>query len=199
MSQSRIAIIFYSTYGTNLQIAQTAAEAARAAGAEVRLLRVNETAPKEVVEGQEAWKANLQKMQDIPVVTPDDMVWAEGYFISAPTRYGVVASQLRAFIDTLGPVWSEGKLADKTFTATTSAQNLHGGQESTLLSLYTTAMHWGAILVPPGYTDPALYEAGGNPYGYSASAGSYDDKGRIAVAHQAKRLVEFTRKIASST
>ncbi len=60
---------------------------------------------------------------------------------------------------------------------------------------YTTAMHWGNILVPPGYTDPALYEAGGNPYGYSATAGSFDDKGRVAVSHQAKRLVEFTRLV----
>lgn len=198
MAKPKIAVIFYSTYGTNLQIAQAAAKAAGEAGAEVRLLRAAETAPSQVVEGQAAWKANLGKMQDIAEVTPDDMVWADGYFISAPTRYGVVASQLRAFIDTLGPVWSEGKLADKTFTATTSAQNVHGGQESTLLSLYTTAMHWGAILVPPGYTDPALYEAGGNPYGYSASAGSFDEKGRVAVAHQAKRLVEFTVKVRSS-
>ncbi|SFV31850.1 NAD(P)H dehydrogenase (quinone) [Devosia crocina] len=198
MAKPKIAVIFYSTYGTNLQIAQAAAKAAGEAGAEVRLLRAAETAPSQVVEGQAAWKANLDKMQDIAEVTPDDMVWADGYFISAPTRYGVVASQLRAFIDTLGPVWSEGKLADKTFTATTSAQNVHGGQESTLLSLYTTAMHWGAILVPPGYTDPALYEAGGNPYGYSASAGSFDEKGRVAVAHQAKRLVEFTTKVRSS-
>jgi NAD(P)H dehydrogenase (quinone) len=199
MAQPKIAVIFYSTYGTNLQIAQTAAAAARDAGADVRLLRAAETAPSAVVDGQPAWKANLDKMDDIAVVTPDDMVWADGYFISAPTRYGVVASQLRAFIDTLGPVWSEGKLADKTFTATTSAQNVHGGQESTLLSLYTTAMHWGAILVPPGYTDPALYEAGGNPYGYSATAGSFDEKGKTAVAHQAKRLVEFTSKVRSSS
>lgn len=195
MATPKIAIIFYSTYGTNLQIAQTAADAAREAGADARLLRAAETAPSKVVQGQPAWQANLDRMNDIPVVTPDDMVWADGYFLSAPTRYGVVASQLRAFIDTLGPIWSEGKLADKTFTAATSAQNVHGGQESTLLGLYTTAMHWGAILVPPGYTDKALYEAGGNPYGYSANAGGFDEKGRLAVAHQAKRLVAFTSKI----
>lgn len=198
MSNPKIAVVFYSSYGTNLQIARTAADAARSAGAQVRLLRAAETAPKEVVNSQPAWKDNLECMDDIPEVTPEDLVWADGYFFSAPTRYGVVASQLRAFIDTLGPVWSEGKLADKTFTATTSAQNTHGGQESTLLSLYTTAMHWGAILVPPGYTDPALYEAGGNPYGYSATAGSFDEKGRAAVAHQAKRLVEFTAKLVKA-
>jgi NAD(P)H dehydrogenase (quinone) len=195
MAKPKIAVIFYSTYGTNHQIALAASEAAEQAGAEVRLLRVKETAPESVVASQAPWKATAERIQGIPEVTPDDMVWADGYFISAPTRYGVVASQLRVFIDTLGPVWGQGKLANKVFTATTSAQNEHGGQESTLLSLYTTAMHWGSILVPPGYTDPALYEAGGNPYGYSAKAGSFDEKGRVAVAHQAKRLVEFASKL----
>ncbi|WP_418592428.1 NAD(P)H:quinone oxidoreductase [Ponticoccus sp. (in: a-proteobacteria)] len=192
---TKIAIIFYSTYGTNHAIALEAAKAAEAAGAEVRLRRVRETAPAEVVAGQDAWKAQADKMSDIPEVSTDDMTWADGYFFSAPTRYGVVASQLRAFIDTLGPLWMEGKLANKTATATTSAQNLHGGQESTLLSLYTTFMHWGAILVAPGYTDQSIFDAGGNPYGYSAQAGQFDDKGKAAVAHQARRLVEMTAKL----
>jgi NAD(P)H dehydrogenase (quinone) len=196
MSKPKIAVIYYSTYGTNHAIAEAAAKAAEAAGAEVRLRKVRETAPDEVVKGQEAWKAQADKTADIPIVSNDDMEWAEGYFFSGPTRYGVVASQVRAFIDTLGPLWMKGALANKTFTATTSAQNAHGGQEATILSLYTTAMHWGAILVPPGYTDQAVSDAGGNPYGYSANAGAFDDKGKAAVAHQAKRLVEFTKKIA---
>ena len=196
MAQPRIAIVFYSTYGTNHAVALEAAEAARAAGAEVRLRRIAETAPKEVVEGQEAWKAQLEKMADIPEVTADDMEWAEGYFFSAPTRFGSVPSQVRAFIDTLGGVWGAGKLANKTFTATTSAGNAHGGQESTLLSLYTSVMHWGAIVVAPGFTDPSVAEAGGNPYGFSTTANGFDDAGRAAVAHQARRLVEMTAKIA---
>ncbi|NDV53079.1 NAD(P)H:quinone oxidoreductase type IV [Salipiger sp. PrR003] len=195
MAQPKIAVIFYSTYGTNHQVALTASEAAKEAGADVRLLRVPETAPEAVVNGQDAWKEQAEKMADIPVVTPDDMVWADGYFFSAPTRYGQSASQLRAFIDTLGGVWSEGKLAGKTITATTSAQNPHGGQEATTLGLYTTAMHWGAIIVPPGYTSDVIYASGGNPYGYSAQAGQFDDAGKASVAHQAKRLVEVTLKL----
>jgi NAD(P)H dehydrogenase (quinone) len=177
-------------------MASVAAEAAGEAGAEVRLRRVAETAPKEVVEGQDAWKAQLEKMSDIREARPEDMEWADAYFFSAPTRYGVVASQLRAFIDTLGPLWQAGKLADKAVTATTSAMNPHGGQEATLLTLYPTFMHWGAIIVPPGYTDQSIFEAGGNPYGYSAKAGEFDDKGRAAVAHQARRLVHFAGKLA---
>ncbi|SEP08135.1 NAD(P)H dehydrogenase (quinone) [Salinihabitans flavidus] len=197
MPTPKIAVIFYSTYGTNHEIAEEAARAAEAAGAEVRLRRVAETAPQEVVEGQDAWKAQADKMADIPEVGPDDMEWAEGYFFSAPTRYGVVASQLRAFIDTLGPLWMAGKLADKAVTATTSAANTHGGQEVTLLTLYPTFMHWGAIVVTPGYTDSAISESGGNPYGYSTKAGEFDAAGRASVAHQARRLVEKTAKLAA--
>jgi NAD(P)H dehydrogenase (quinone) len=195
MAGPKIAVVYYSTYGTNYAIAEAAAKAAEAAGAEVRLRKVRETAPAAVVNGQDAWKAQADKTAGIPEATADDMEWADGYFFSGPTRYGVVASQMRAFIDTLGGLWMKGGLANKTFTATSSAQNVHGGQEATILSLYTTAMHWGAILVPPGYTDQSIFEAGGNPYGYSANAGAFDDKGRAAVAHQARRLVEITQKL----
>jgi NAD(P)H dehydrogenase (quinone) len=195
MAAPKISVIFYSTYGTNHQVAEAAAEAARAAGAEVRLRRAAETAPREVVEGQDAWKAQLDRMADIPEATPEDMDWADGYFIAAPTRYGVPASQMRAFIDTLGPLWMEGKLANKTFTATTSSQNPHGGQETTLMSLYTTAMHWGAVIVPPGYTDQSIFASGGNPYGASIKAGEFDEQARAAVQHQATRLVEMTARL----
>lgn len=195
MAKPKIAVVFYSTYGTNHRIAKTAAEAAEAAGAEVRLRRIAETAPSEVVNGQEKWKQQLAAMQDIPEVSHDDMIWANGYFFSTPTRYGVPASQMRAFIDTLGGPWSEGKLADKVATATTSAQNVHGGQETTLWSLYVTFMHWGAILVPPGYTHEALYETGGNPYGFSTEAGKLDDAGRKSIAHQAERLVKYAGRL----
>lgn len=195
MARPKIAVVYYSTYGTNYAVAEAAAKAAEAAGAEVRLRKVRETAPAAVVNGQDAWKAQADKTAGIPEATADDMEWADGYFFSGPTRYGVVASQMRAFIDTLGGLWMKGGLANKTFTATSSAQNVHGGQEATILSLYTTAMHWGAILVPPGYTDQSIFEAGGNPYGYSANAGAFDDKGRAAVAHQARRLVEITQKL----
>ncbi|SPF77954.1 NAD(P)H:quinone oxidoreductase [Pseudoprimorskyibacter insulae] len=197
MTKPKIAVLYYSTYGTNYEIAKTAAEAAEAAGAEVRLRKVRETAPQAVIDGQEPWKAQQDKMADIPEATPEDLVWADGYFFSAPTRYGVVASQMRAFIDTLGPVWSQGSLANKAVTATTSAGNAHGGQETTLISLYTSFMHWGAVLVPPGYTSEAVSNSGGNPYGYSAKAGEYDDAGKAAVKHQTERLVTITKKLMS--
>ncbi|MFD1911389.1 NAD(P)H:quinone oxidoreductase [Halodurantibacterium flavum] len=192
----KLAIVFYSTYGTNHQMAQIAAEAAKAAGAEVRLLRVAETAPPEVVEGQDAWKSQLDRMSDIPVAKPEDLEWANAYLFSAPTRFGVTASQMRAFIDTLGGLWSTGALANKPVSAMTSAQNPHGGQESTLLSLYTTFMHWGSIIVAPGYSDQSIFAAGGNPYGYSHTTGEFTEEHKAAIRHQAKRLVEFATKLA---
>jgi NAD(P)H dehydrogenase (quinone) len=198
MSGPKITVVFYSTYGTNHRIARIAARAAEEAGAVVRLRRAPETAPRKVVEGQAAWKKQLDAMQDIPEVTPDDMVWADGYFFSSPTRYGDVASQMRAFIDTLGPVWQAGKLANKTFTATASAQNAHGGQEATILSLYTTAMHWGTILVPPGSADEIKFKDGGNPYGFSTKAGELDETGEKSIAFQASRLVEFTARLVET-
>jgi NAD(P)H dehydrogenase (quinone) len=195
MSRPKIAVVFYSTYGTNHKVALEAARAAEAAGAEVRLRRFAETAPKAVVDSQDAWKAQAAAQAGIEEVTAEDMEWADGYFFSGPTRYGVVSSQVRAFIDTLGGLWFRGALANKTFTATTSAQNAHGGQEATILSLYTTVMHWGAIIVAPGYTNQVLFEAGGNPYGYSSTNGAFGDKDKAAVAHQATRLVEVTAKL----
>lgn len=195
MARPKIAVVFYSTYGTNHKMAAIAARAAEDSGADVRLRRVAETAPKQVVEGQAAWREQLAAMQDIPEATPDDMVWADGYFFSSPTRYGVPASQMRAFIDTLGPIWQKGELVDKTFTATTSAQNTHGGQETTLLSLYTTAMHWGAILVPPGYADGIKFEDGGNPYGFSTRAGEIDETAEKSIAFQMRRLVTITDRV----
>jgi NAD(P)H dehydrogenase (quinone) len=197
MATVKLAVVYYSTYGTNHQMAEVAAEAAREAGAEVRLLKVRETAPQEVIDAQDAWKAQQEETSDVPTASPDDMVWADAYLFSAPTRYGGAASQMRSFIDTLGPIWQEGKLADKPFTAMTSAQNTHGGQETTLQTLYYTAMHWGAILVPPGYTDQSVFASGGNPYGVSVTATGdpLSEETKASIRHQAQRLVRVAARL----
>jgi NAD(P)H dehydrogenase (quinone) len=102
MARVKLAVIYYSTYGTNHRMAEIAAEAGKAAGAEVRLRKVRETAPKEVVEGQEAWKAQAEKTAHVEEATLDDLEWADAFMFSVPTRFGVPASQLRAFIDQTG-------------------------------------------------------------------------------------------------
>jgi NAD(P)H dehydrogenase (quinone) len=158
---------------------------------------VRETAPRSVVEGQKAWKAQAEKMAGIPEATPEDLEWADAYLFSTPTRYGGAASQLRAFIDTLGPLWQKGALANKPVTAMTSAMNPHGGQETTLQTLYVTFMHWGSLIVTPGYTDDAVSAAGGNPYGVSATAGELSDETKAAIRHQTQRLLEVAAQLAA--
>lgn len=170
MSQVKLTIVYYSSTGTNYQMALAAKAAAEAAGAEVRLRKVAELAPDAAIDSNPAWRAHVNATRDVPVVSPADMEWANAYLFGTPTRYGNVASQMKQFIDTLGGLWLQGSLSNKPVAAFTSAMNVHGGQESTLLALYHTFYHWGSIIVPPGYTDPAFYAAGGNPYGVSATA-----------------------------
>jgi NAD(P)H dehydrogenase (quinone) len=197
-SAVRLAVIYYSTYGTNHLMAEIAVHAAREAGAEVRLRRVRETAPEEVVQQQEAWRNTAEHMAHIEEATLDDLEWANAYLFSAPTRYGGAASQMRAFIDTTGPLWNSGAMAGKAASAMSSAQNPHGGQETTVLSLLTTFMHWGCIIVPPGYTDPVTFESGGNPYGVTVTATGepIPDAVQAGIRHQAHRLVHFAGKLA---
>ena len=199
MAKVRLAIIYYSTYGTNFKMAQIAEDAAESAGAEVRLVRAAETVPEQVVQSQEGWRKTLETMRHVPEATPEDMEWANAYLFSAPTRYGVHASQLRAFIDSLGPQWQKGALSNKAVSAMTSASNPHGGQETTLISFYTTMMHWGAIIVPPGYTDPIQFKAGGNPYGVTVTAdnGAIPDDVKAAIEFQTRRLLDVAAKLAA--
>ncbi|MFW5433433.1 NAD(P)H:quinone oxidoreductase [Paenibacillus apiarius] len=192
MSNVKLAIIYYSSTGTNYQLAQMAAEGAKAAGAEVKIVKVQELAPEAAIAGNPAWKAHAKATQDVPVVTHDDLTWADAIIFSIPTRFGNMPAQMKQFLDTTGGLWFQGKLANKVVSAMTSAQNPHGGQEQTILSLYTTMHHWGAIVATPGYTDPSIFAAGGNPYGTSVTVdqdGNMVENVREAVMHQAKRTV----------
>jgi NAD(P)H dehydrogenase (quinone) len=198
MSSVRLALVYYSTYGTNHEMAETAAVAAREAGAQVRLLKAPETAPDSVVNGQDKWRAQSERSAHVPVATLADLEWANAYMFSAPTRYGAVASQMRAFLDQTGPLWGAGKLANKAACAMATAQNAHGGQETTVQSFNTTFAHWGCIIVPPGYTDPVTFAAGGNPYGVTVTADgqALPEPSKDAIRHQARRLVSFAAMIA---
>jgi NAD(P)H dehydrogenase (quinone) len=192
MSNVNLAIIYYSSTGTNYKLAQWAAEGAKEAGAEVKILKVPELAPQSAIESNPAWKAHVEATKDVPTVTLDDLVWADAIIFSMPTRFGNLPSQVKQFLDTTGGLWFEGKLANKVVSAMASASNPHGGQEQTILSLYTTMFHWGAIIAAPGYTDPSTFAAGGNPYGTSVTVdqnGNMIEDVEQAVKHQAKRTV----------
>ncbi|WP_071394339.1 NAD(P)H:quinone oxidoreductase [Bacillus tuaregi] len=192
MSNVNLAVIFYSMGGTNYQLAKWAEEGAREAGAEVKVLKVEELAPASIIEKNEVWKNTVQATKDVPVATGDDIEWADAVIFSIPTRFGNMPSQMKQFLDIQGGLWATGKTVNKVVSAMTSAQNPHGGQEATLLSLYTSMMHWGAIIATPGYTDQVLFGAGGNPYGTSVTVdqnGKMIEDVQAAVKHQAKRTV----------
>lgn len=166
----KIAVIYYSATGTNHTIAQAVAEGATGAGAETRVRLIAETAPAAAIDSNPKWRAFVDKTANEPKASLDDLDWADGIVFGVPTRFGSPAAQFKQFIDTAGGLWFQGKLADKVYAAFTSAQNAHGGQEATLLSLYTTIHHFGGIIATPGYTDKVVFASGGNPYGVSVTA-----------------------------
>lgn len=197
MEKVQLAVIYYSMTGINYQLAQWAAEAAKEAGAQIRLLKVHELAPEAAIEKNPLWKSNVEATKNIPEANSADLDWADAIIFSVPTRFGNLASQMKQFIDLQGGIWAQGKLINKVVSAMSSAQNVHGGQEATVKSLYTSMMHWGAIIVPPGYTDESIFKAGGNPYGTTVTQGK-DGKMvedltivKNAVYHQAKRTVQI--------
>lgn len=198
MENVNLAVIFYSMGGTNVQMSKWAKEGAEAVGANVRLLKAEELAPKEVIEGNDLWKNTVEATKDIPVATSDDIEWADAIIFSTPTRFGNMPSQMKQFLDIQGGIWGNGKTINKVVSAMSSAQNSHGGQEATILGLYTSMMHWGAIIVPPGYSDPSVFAAGGNPYGTSVtvdSNGEMVEDVKDSVKHQAQRTVAVAKSV----
>lgn len=198
---TNVAIIYYSSTGTNYKMAQWAAEGAKEAGAsDVRVLKLRETAPEGAIDSNPAWRAHVDATKEIPTVTLEDLEWADAIIWSVPTRFGNVPSQFQNFIDTTGGLWFQGKLANKVVSAMASAGNANGGQEVTVHSIYTTMYHWGAIVTAPGFVDQSAYAAGGNPYGTSATVsqeGEIVERVEEAVKAQARRTTEVAKATAS--
>lgn len=197
---TKVAIIYYSSTGTNYQLAKWAKEGVEAAGGEAKIVKVQELAPQAAIDQNPAWKKYVEATQDVPVATSEDILWADAIIFAAPSRFGVLPAQLKQFIDSQGGLWANGSTVNKVVSAMSSAQNPHGGQEATILSIYTSMMHWGAIVAAPGYSNPVLFGAGGNPYGTSVtidSDGNMLEDVEEAVKHQATRTLEIADKIAT--
>lgn len=199
MANVKLAVVYYSSTGTIHGMAERIAQAGEKAGAEVRLRQVPELAPEEAIASNAAWSQHFDRTKDEPKATADDIVWADAVLFGTPTRYGNVASQLKQFIDTLGPQWGQGLLADKAYAGFTASMTAHGGQESTLLALYQTVYHFGGVVVAPGYTDPLKF-ADGNPYGVSHVTGGNNDApltdtDNAALDHLAQRIVKIAAKL----
>jgi NAD(P)H dehydrogenase (quinone) len=198
---ANVTIVYYSSTGHTWQIARAVEQGARAAGAETRLRKVRELAGVEAIAAKPAWKEHLEATRDVPEATLDDLEWADGFVFGTPTRFGLPTAQLKQFIDTLGPLWAQGKLQDKAAAAFTGAGNVHGGQEATLLALHNVFYHWGSIIVPVGYTDKLLYAAGGNPYGVSFTDGrgkGLPEEKLAAARFQGQRVSRFASLLAAA-
>jgi NAD(P)H dehydrogenase (quinone) len=195
----KIAVVYYSSTGNVHTLAQAVTEGAEKAGAEVRFRRVPELAPDTAIDSNPDWRAHADATADIEFATHDDLRWADAYAFGTPTRFGNVASQLKQFLDSTGQLWLAGELSSKPFTGFTSATNMHGGNEATLLALYHTAFHWGSIIVPPGYNDPSVSAAYGNPYGISFPTGKTgegpDERTLAAACFQGQYLATITEQL----
>ncbi|WIX98471.1 NAD(P)H:quinone oxidoreductase [Amycolatopsis mongoliensis] len=199
---AKITVVYYSATGTVHALAQAVAEGAASAGADVRLRRVAELAPDNAIDQNPQWRQHLDATSSITEASLEDLAWADAFAFGTPTRFGAPAAQLKQFIDQAGGLWREGILADKPVTAFTSAFNRHGGNEATILSLGNVFYHWGALIVPPGFTDPAVSAAGGNPYGTSSvsgPAGAGPDAATLdAARYQGRRLATITLRLLGS-
>jgi NAD(P)H dehydrogenase (quinone) len=185
-------VIHYSATGTVYRLALAAREGAEKAGAEVRLRRVRELASPEAMARNPQWMAHSATVKEVPVGTLEDLEWADVVLFGSPTRYGMISAQLREYINSTGPLWQAGNLANKVYGAFTSAATAHGGHESTLLSLAAVFHHWGGIMVPSGYRSPVRFQAG-NPNGTSGVGtreGGPSAAEMEAARYQAQRAVE---------
>ena len=196
---ANIAVVFYSATGNVAALAEALADGARGVGAEVRMRPVVERAPREAIEGNRRWKAWVDENPYDTTASLEDLEWADGIALGSPTRFGAAAEQLKAFLDTTGGLWAQGKLASKVGTSFTSASTGHGGLEATIVAMNMVFYHWGTIIMPLGYAaDPTLMESG-NPYGaswVSRKSAAPDDGALGAARVQGARLAEVAGKLA---
>jgi NAD(P)H dehydrogenase (quinone) len=196
----KVLVVFYSRNGSTEKMALAVAEGAKAEGAEVRLRRVRDIVGPEVMAQAPGWAENSARMQaQYPAPTAEDAEWADAVVFGTPTRFGNASAELKAYIDSLGELWFQGKLNGKVGSAFTSTSTPHGGNESTIISLYNPLAHLGFIIVPTGYADPIMFKSG-TPYGASHVSGQNstppsDDE--IAVARfQGRRVTQVAAALA---
>ena len=150
---TKILVLYYSTHGATLDLARNICDGVLDAGCEYVLRTVPSSRPS--IEG------------GAPIVSVEDYTTADGWIIGSPTRFGNMAAPMQAFFDSLGSFWMSGGLNGKPAGVFTSASSLHGGHESTLLSMHIPLIHLGAVIVGIPYYQTCLNEtlSGGSPYG----------------------------------
>jgi NAD(P)H dehydrogenase (quinone) len=200
-TMTKVLVLYYSSYGHIERMAQAVAEGAREGGAQVTIKRVPELVPEEL-----AKKSGYKLDQPAPVAKPEELAEYDAVIFGSGTRFGVVTSQMRNFLDQTGPLWMSGALVGKVGSAFTSSATQHGGQESTILTLIPTLLHHGMVVVGLPYAfagQMGLEEIkGGSPYGASTITGG--DGSRMpsetelaGARYQGKHVAQIAAKLAA--
>ncbi|MFQ6092350.1 MAG: NAD(P)H:quinone oxidoreductase [bacterium] len=175
----KVLVLYYSMYGHVFKLAQAVAEGVRAVdGVEGVLKQVPDLLPQEVVEKTPGVKEAKEAQRDVEVARPEELGDYEAIVLGSPTRYGNMCAQVENFIDQTGPLWAKGALIGKVGGVFTSTASLHGGQETTLFSMFKPLLHHGMIVVGIPYSEQRLLTTtgGGTPYGASTVAGMEGEK-----------------------
>ncbi len=193
----KILVLYYSRYGATAQMANLIARGVEEVEGMEAVIR---TVPS-VSANCEATESDIPT-DGPPYVTHDDLEDCAGLALGSPTRFGNMASAMKYFIDSTSPQWMSGTLINKPACVFTSTASMHGGQESTLLSMMNPLIHHGMVMVGLPYSEPALTSTltGGTPYGVSHLAGHdgknpiSEDEKTLCIA-QGKRLAEIAYKL----
>ena len=195
-----ILVLYYSRYGSVKQMAQHIARGIESvSGMEARIRTVPSVSP--TIEATEP----AVPESGAPYVTLDDLKDCAGLALGSPTRFGNMAAPMKYFIDKASSLWLSGSLVNKPAAVFSSTSSLHGGQESTLLSMMLPLFHLGFILLGIPYTEDDLNntQSGGTPYGATHHAGTAgknpitDEEQRLCFA-LGKRLAQVAIKMKES-
>jgi NAD(P)H dehydrogenase (quinone) len=201
-----VLIVYYSTYGNVYKMATLVAEGVKQiAGAEPVIRTVPELIPQPVIDSRPDMKAGKEMQMDVPLVTLDDFRQAGAIAFGTPTRFGNVSAQLKNQVDQLTSLWLNGELEGKPAGIFVSTASLHGGQETTSLTLMAPLLHLGMILLGVPYSVQELFttQGGGSPYGPGHVAGG-DNKREIDPQEAAicralgRRLAEIGLRLQKS-
>jgi NAD(P)H dehydrogenase (quinone) len=200
MTDPKILIAFYSRTGTIERLARAVAEGAEGEGATLRLRRAREVVGTDIIHAVPGSKESAEAMNArYPAPTLEDAAWADAVIFGTPTRFGNVCSELKAYIDGMGGLWTKGTLNGKVGSVFAGSSQVHGGNETTIVSLWNPLAHLGFIIVPTGYADPIMFAGAGSPYGASVVSGNPPagpTETELAVARfQGKRVAQVAKKL----
>lgn len=200
---TKVLIVFYSRGRSTEHLAQAVAGGAKETASEVRIRRVRELVSAETMSAAPGWQESADRMNAAyPAPTTDDAEWADAIIFGSPTRFGLMASELKAFFDSLGGLWMQGKLVGKVGSAFTSTSSLHGGNELNNFTMFAPMAHLGMVIVPPGYADPIMFKAG-TPYGASTVSNGApthvpNDDDLAAARFQGRHVAKIAGKLSST-